>query len=300
MESKSRIIQGLMRIEKISDDELYSLIKFDLENGINLFDLSDIYGLGECERKVGRVLKAHPELREQMIIQTKCGIVKEEDGGQYYDLSFEHITSSVDKSLERLGIEYVDILLLHRPDIFLDSGEIARALASLLKDGKVRHFGVSNFPHETMKYVSDQTNIPININQLQLGLGHLDMVNEVLNVNFKSQYSPHSTELYFYMRRHGFKIQAWSPFQTGDFKGCIFDEDKYPELNWVMGEIAAKYGVSKCAVATAFVLKLGKNIDLVTGSTKIEHVKEALDGTKIELTKAEWYRLFRTAGNLLP
>ena len=184
MQVESKIIQGLMRLSDLSVDDLYKLIRFDLDNGVKYFDISDIYLDGEAEKKLGEVLLKHPELRKEMFIQTKCGICKDrKDDIVFYDLSYEHILESVDKSLERMNLDYIDSLLLHRPDIFIEAHEVARAFATLSQQGKVRHFGVSNFPHEIMKYLYDHTNIPMEINQLQLGLGHLSLVNEVFDID---------------------------------------------------------------------------------------------------------------------
>ena len=302
MQIESRIIQGLMRLRDLTEDDLYKLIRFDLDNGVKYFDISDIYLDGEAERKLGAVLKSHPELREKMFIQTKCGIVKERDEDiSYYDLSYEHIIEAVNASLERLGIKYVDSLLLHRPDIFIEAHQVARAFATLSQEGKVLHFGVSNFPHEIMKYLYDHTNIPMEINQLQLGLGHLSLLNEVFNVNMEnSEGVERAGELFFFIKRHGIVLQCWSPYQVGFFGGSIFKDPKFKEANDYMSELGKKYNVSKCAIATAFLLNLGDNIQVITGSTNIDHVKETIEGTKITLTKAEWYTLYRKAGNILP
>ena len=300
--SRSSIIQGLMRLRDLSVDDLYYLIKFDLENGIDYFDVADIYSDGECERKLGEVLKNHPRLREDMFIQTKVGLVKDRKNNvSYYDLSYEHIMEAVEASLKRLNVTYLDSLLLHRPDIFLDAREVARAFSTLKQTGKVHHFGVSNFPHEALKFLKDQTNIPIEINQLQFGLGHLDLVREVLNLNVNNEEgSEHTGELYFYMKRYGIKLQAWSPFQYGMFAGNIFKDEKFKEMNDYLEELANKYKTTKCAIATAFILMLDKNNQVITGSVNKTHIEEALDGTRVKITKAEWYTLYRKTGNLLP
>ena len=297
----SKIIQGLMRLDNLTADDLYNLITFDLSNGINYFDISDIYMNGEAEIKLGQVFKKHPDLREKMYIQTKCGIVKEGDA-TYYDLSYEHIVNSVENSLKRMNIDYIDALLLHRPDIFLNAGEVAQAFAFLSQQGKVKKFGVSNFPHEIMKYLYDNTNIPIDINQLQLGLGHMNLIREVFNVNMDNKEGvEHTGELFFYMKRYGITLQCWSPYQVGFFGGSIFNSDLMKEVSLYCDELANKYKVSKCAIATAFLLKLDdEHIQVITGSTNPEHVKESVDGTKINLTKAEWYTLYKKAGNFLP
>lgn len=296
------IIQGLMRLKGMTKDELYELIKYDIDHGIHFFDISDIYNDGECESLLGEVLLEHPELREQMIIQTKCGIVKDRENDiVYYDLSYEHIIESVNASLKRMNIKYIDNFLLHRPDIFFNAEHVARAFATLSQEGKVLSFGVSNFPHETLKYLKDHTNIPITVNQLQLGLGHLDLVREVLNTNVNNEEgTEHTGELFFYMKRYNIVLQCWSPYQYGFFGGSIFTEPKMKECNEYMEVLAKKYNTSKCAIATAFLLALGNEIQVITGSTDIKHIQESIDGTKVKLTKAEWYTLYRKTGNLLP
>ena len=300
--NSSPIIQGLMRLKGLSLDELYNLIKYDLDHGVNFFDVSDIYNDGESERLIGEVLTAHPELREKMFIQTKCGIVKDRENDiTYFDLSYKHIIESVDASLKRMNLKYIDSLLLHRPDIFFDAEQVARAFATLSQQGKVLSFGVSNFPHEALKYLKDHTNIPITTNQLQLGLGHLDLVREVLNLNMNNEEgTEHTGELFFYMKRYNITLQCWSPYQVGFFGGSIFTDPSMKELNEYLDVLAKKYNVSKCAIATSFLLTLGNGIQVITGSTNIRHVQESIDGIKIKLSKAEWYTLYRKSGNLLP
>lgn len=300
--NSSPIIQGLMRLKGLSVDELYNLIKYDLDHGVNFFDVSDIYSDGESERLIGEVLTAHPELREKMFIQTKCGIVKDRENDiTYFDLSYKHIIESVDASLKRMNLKYIDSLLLHRPDIFFDAEQVARAFATLSQQGKVLSFGVSNFPHEALKYLKDHTNIPITTNQLQLGLGHLDLVREVLNLNMNNEEgTEHTGELFFYMKRYNITLQCWSPYQVGFFGGSIFKDPSMKELNEYLDVLAKKYNVSKCAIATSFLLTLGNGIQVITGSTNIRHVQESIDGIKIKLSKAEWYTLYRKSGNLLP
>lgn len=296
------IIQGLMHLEKLSKEDLYALIKYDLEHGVKYFDISDVYGDGQSEELLGQVLTEHPELREQMFIQTKCGIVRDRANDiMYLDLSYEHILESVEGSLKRMNIKYIDQLLLHRPDIFFNAHEVARAFATLSQQGKVLSFGVSNFPHEGLKYLKDHTNIPITVNQLQLGLGHLDLVREVLNTNMNNEEgTEHTGELFFYMKRYNIGLQCWSPFQHGFFEGNIFNDPKMKECNEYLELLGKKYGVSKCAIATSFLLVLGNDVQVITGSTNIKHVQEAIDGSKIRITKQEWYTLYRKSGNLLP
>lgn len=296
------IIQGLMRLKGLSTEDLYNLITYDIEHGVNFFDISDIYNDGESEKLLGEVLKEYPELREKMFIQTKCGIVKDRENDiTYFDLSYKHIIESVNASLKRMNLKYIDSLLLHRPDIFFDAEQVARAFATLSQEGKVLSFGVSNFPHEALKYLKDHTNIPITTNQLQFGLGHLDLVREVLNLNMNNEEgTEHTGELFFYMKRYNITLQCWSPYQVGFFNGTIFNDPNYKELNDYLEVLGEKYGVSKCAIATSFLLTLGNGIQVITGSTNTKHVQESIDGMKIKLTKPEWYTLYRKSGNLLP
>jgi predicted oxidoreductase len=183
----------------------------------------------------------------------------------------------------------------------MNAHEVAQAISELKISGKVKHFGVSNFPHEMVKYLYDQTNIPIEINQLQLGLGHLDLVREVLNCNMNNNEGcEHTGELFFYMKRYNISLQCWSPFQIDFFEGSIFTDERYKKTNEVLDRLANKYHASKCAIATAFLLNLGDNIQVITGSTDPKHVQETIDGKEIILTKPEWYELYRSTGNMLP
>ncbi len=292
----SRIIQGLMRSLSLSDDELYELIKFDLESGINTFDLADIYSKGEVEKQFGRILSSHKELREKMFIQTKCSIVL---GDTYYDLSYDHIMSSVKESLERMNIKYIDSLLLHRPDILMDKDEVKKAFIELKEKGLVKHFGVSNFSKEAIEYL----NLPeyIEYNQVQLGLGQMRLIDEVLNFNMNNDEGvSHTNDTLFYLKRKNMKIQVWSPLLVGYFEGSIFDESKYPTLNRKLEELSSKYKVSKASIAINFLLMLDKDLNVVIGSMNKDHIKEALDGEEFTMSKEDWYSLYKSTGHMLP
>lgn len=285
-----------MRSTSLSDEELYELIKYDLDSGITIFDLADIYGNGEVELKLGRILKEHKELRDKMFIQTKCSIVL---GDTYYDLSYDHIIESVKLSLSRLNIEYLDSLLLHRPDILMDKDEIKRAFDYLKQNGLVKHFGVSNFSKEVIKYL-DMDNY-IEYNQIQLGLGQMRLIEEVLNFNMNNdEGSSHTNDTLFYLKKKGIKIQAWSPLIAGYFEGSIFDNNKYLELNRKLDELAYKYNVSKSSIAINFLLMLDKDLNVIIGSMNMEHIKEALDAEAFKLSKEDWYSLYKSTGKMLP
>lgn len=297
---KSRIIQGLMRISSLSEEELFDLIKFDLENGIYFFDIADCYDNGNAEAKLGRVLETHPELRNEMFIQTKGAIRSGEKGG-YYDFGYEHIKEALDASLKRMKIDYVDSYLFHRPDIFMDAEDIAKAIDEAYKENKIKHFGVSNCSKEMIKYLSSSLKQEIEYNQIQLGLGHMPLIEECFNFNMSNKEGNSRTEdTYFYMKRKGIKLQAWSPFLVNFFEGSLFDENRYPDINRALNEMKDKYHTSKCAIATAFILMLSKDITVITGSLNKEHIKECLDGEDIKLSKEDWYYLYKSSGRTLP
>ncbi len=297
---KARIILGLMRIENLTTKELSMLIHDCLSLGINHFDISDIYLNHKAEEKLGQVLKEEPQLRKEMFIQTKCGIVRDVPKKTWMDLSYSHIKEACYASLKRMNLSYLDCLLLHRVDIFMDAKEISRALSELHEEGKVMHFGVSNMDRDMIEYLSEEVTLPLELNQLQVSLGQLALVSETFNVNFPQQNPNLSNGLFFYMKRKHMKLQCWSPYQYGFFSGSIFDSEKFPELNMKLDELAKKYDSTKCGIATAFLCMLTDECEVITGSTNIEHIKESLDGSRIRLSRQDWYDLYCSTGNLLP
>lgn len=298
---KSRIIQGLMRINEMSVEEVKSLIEFDLEHGINFFDTSNIYGNGVSESKIGDVLRLDPSLRSKMIIQSKCGIYVDESNQSYYDLSKETIIKSCNETLKRLNTTYLDYFLLHRPDIFLDNKEVAEAFNILYKEGKVHHFGVSNFSKELIDYLEEEVIEKIEVNQLQLGLGHTLLLSDVFNYNtafYKN--NSFAGDMFFYLKKKNINLQCWSPYQYGMFEGNILNNDKFKETNLLLEQLASKYQVNKSSICLSFLLMLGENVSVVIGTTNKQHIIDSIDALKVKLTKVEWYNLYRSANNLLP
>ena len=298
---KSRIIQGLMRINEMSVEEVKSLIVFDLEHGINFFDTSNIYGRGISESKIGDVLRLDPSLRSKMIIQSKCGIYVDESNQSYYDLSKETIIKSCNDTLKRLNTTYLDYFLLHRPDIFLDNKEVAEAFNILYKEGKVHHFGVSNFSKELIDYLEEEVIEKIEVNQLQLGLGHTLLLSDVFNYNtafYKN--NSFAGDMFFYLKKKNINLQCWSPYQYGMFEGNILNNDKFKETNLLLEQLASKYQVNKSSICLSFLLMLGENVSVVIGTTNKQHIIDSIDALKVKLTKTEWYNLYRSANNLLP
>ena len=293
----SNIVMGCMRIASLSKDDLNKLILGNLEMGINFFDHADIYGRGMCEQKFGEAVDLHSSVREKMIIQTKCAI-----RGGWFDFSKEHILNSVEASLKRLNTDYLDVLLLHRPDTLMEPEEVAEAFTALYEAGKVRAFGISNQNTMQVALLQKYVPYPLGINQLQFGLGHSALVDEGLAANMKIDQSTIRTDGFLdYARLNDITIQAWSPFQFGYFEGLIFgNTEKYGKLNQKIDELAEKYGVANTAIATAWITRHPANIQVIAGSTKLSRMKDVVDGSELPLTKQEWYQLYTAAGNMLP
>ena len=232
-----------------------------------------------------------------MFIQTKCAI----HNGQY-DFSKEHIIRSVEGSLSRLGVDYVDLLLLHRPDTLMEPGEVAEAFDTLESSGKVRQFGVSNHNPMQIELLKTAVRQPLVVNQLQFSVTEAGMVTSGMNVNMKNAESQmHDGGLLEYSRIKKMTIQAWSPFQYGFFEGVfIGNEEKYPELNAILNELADKYNVSPSGIATAWILRHPAGIQMIAGSTSRKHMQEIIDGSHVTLTREEWYRLYLAGDHILP
>lgn len=292
----SRIALGCMRMDKMSVQEAGKLVNIALEQGITLFDHADIYGGGRSEEIFGQVLMANKGMRERMRIQTKCGI---RDG--YYDSSAAHILSSVEDSLKRLQIDCIDLLLLHRPDALMDVDEVAEALHLLERRGMVRQFGVSNFNASQLELLQSACKEPFLVNQMQFGLMHAGMVSQGIAANTALDGAVgREMAVMDYCRQHGITLQAWSPLQYGFFEGTFIDNDKFPELNQKLEEIAEKCGVTKAAVAIAWILRHPAKIQVIVGTMNSDHLKEICKASEVYLGRKEWYELYKAAGNELP
>jgi predicted oxidoreductase len=295
----SNIILGSMRLTQLSLTEIEALIKTALEEGINFFDHADIYGSGECETLFSDAIQMNPSIREKMIIQSKCGIRPKE---KMYDFSKEHIISSTEQILKRLKTDYLDILLLHRPDALMEPPEVAEAFEQLHSSGKVKYFGVSN--HNPLQIQLLQKYIPqkIVVNQLQFSLVHTPIIDSgiALNMNIDQAISRDSNVL-DYCRLNDITIQAWSPFQKGFFEGTFLgDYENYEEMNDFIKELAKKYEVTDTAIATAWITRHPANIQVILGTTNKDRLKDASKGSELPLTRKEWYDLYRLAGNMIP
>ena len=292
----SEISLGCMRIAEMSHQEIATLIHTALDAGIDFFDHADIYGGGQSEERFSAALDMNPALRERMFLQTKCGI---RQGS--FDFSKEHILNAVDGSLKRLRTDYVDVLLLHRPDALVEPEEVAEAFTILERSGKVRHFGVSNQNPMQIELLRKFVKQPILFNQLQFSITNTGMIDAGINVNMEIDPTiDRDGSILDYCRLHEITIQPWSPFQYGFFEGVFLDNDKFPELNRAIDALAAAKGVTNSAIAIAWILRHPAKMQPIVGTTRPERVKEICKASDITLTRQEWYEIYRAAGNKLP
>jgi len=296
------VVLGLMRITDKSDDEIRELVTTARDAGIDFFDHADIYGshIHQCEERFAEAMQLTPSQRAEITIQTKAGIVKE---GPYFDFSYERIVGQVEGSLRALRTDYIDILLLHRPDALVEPDEVARAFDELEAAGKVRAFGVSNHTPGQIDLLRSAVRQPLVANQLQLSITHAPIIAQGVAANMQGTDQSVTLDgggIVDYCRLHGITIQAWSPFQAGFFNGVFLGSPEYAELNAVIDRLAAQYDVPPIAIATAWITRHPAKMQVVLGTTTPERVSAAAQGSDIPLTRAEWYELFRAAGYRVP
>ncbi|VOM86370.1 aldo/keto reductase family oxidoreductase [Streptococcus pneumoniae] len=295
----SEIVLGMMRIKDKSVKEVEELVETALSVGINAFDLADIYGRGRCEELLGLVLKNRPDLREKMWIQSKCGIRIEEF--TYFDFSKDYIIKSVDGILQRLKIDHLDSLLLHRPDALMESDQVAEAFDLLYKQGKVRDFGVSNQNPMMMELLKKDVKQPLAVNQLQLSAAFTPGFESAFHVNMEdSQAAMRDGSIFEYCKLHDVVIQAWSVLRFGYFKGNFVGNEKFQALNQVLDRLAIKYGVTSSTIAISWILRYPAKMQAVVGTTNPKHLREVSQAANFSLTRKEWYEIYLAAGNNLP
>jgi predicted oxidoreductase len=292
----SEISLGCMRISEMSDAEISHLINTAMEGGITFFDHADIYGGGQSEARFAEALGMNPTLRETMHIQSKCGIRK-----GMFDFSKEHILAAVDGSLKRLQTDYLDVLLLHRPDALVEPEEVAEAFTILESSGKVRHFGVSNQNPMQIELLKKFVTQPLVFNQLQLSITNTGMIDAGINVNMEIDQSiDRDGSILDYCRLHDITVQPWSPFQFGFFEGVFLDNPKFPELNAKIDQLAAAYGVANTAIAIAWLLRHPAKMQPIIGTTNADRVHDICKASDVTLSRQEWYEIYLAAGNKLP
>ena len=295
----SAIIQGCMRMPSLSKEEAAKVIKTAYECGINFFDHATCYGAGDAEVRFAQAFPLTGLKREDIYIQSKTGIYPDR---QEFDWTKEAILSAVDGILSRLQVDYLDTLLLHRPDLLFDPEEVAEAFDKLESDGKVRHFGVSNLMPMQIELLKKCVKQPLVINQVQLSLEQSQLIDQELYMNNKT------TDMSFmrdgsaldYCRLKDITIQAWSPLQVGMFKGTFIDNPEFPALNKALEELADREGVSKTAIAIAWILRHPAKMQAIIGTMNPEHIKDVCDATKVNLSHHDWYELYLASGKFLP
>ena len=284
---------GCMRMSRLQAAEAERFVQTAMELGMNFFDHADIYGGGECESIFG---KAYTGPRDKIFLQSKCGIRK----GRY-DFSKEHILAAVDGSLSRLNTEYLDVLLLHRPDMLVEPEEVAEAFQLLQMSGKVRHFGVSNQNPRQMQLLQKYVRQPFVANQLQLGLGHTQMVTQGTHVNMSDDAAvDRDGGALDFCRLHGITVQPWSPFQHGFFRGPFVGDRHFKELNDKLDELAQKYAADSTAIALAWLLRHPAKMQPVIGTMNLGRLASCAKAAEITLSREDWYALWLSAGNTLP
>ena len=295
----SRIILGCMRMPALSVQEAAAMIRTAAEEGVNFFDHATCYGDGEAEARFGDALPLSGLKREDIFIQSKCGLHFDR---QEFDWSRDDIIASAEESLRRLKADYLDVLLLHRPDLLFDPAEVAEAFDRLAGSGKVRHFGVSNVTPGQLELLRKHVRQPLVFNQLQFSLEQSQLIDGGLYLNNLTTDRSISRDngILDYCRLNDITIQAWSPLQFGMFGGCFVDHPDFPELNRALGELGEKHGVPKSAVAIAWILRHPAGMQAIAGTMNPGHLRDICAASRVRLTHREWYRLYLASGKFLP
>lgn len=267
--------------ENLKPKPLQELIESAIALGATTFDHADIYGHYTTEAQFGEIIKANPSLRNQMQLITKCGInlvCKERPDYKVksYDSSQAHIISSVERSLQNLETEFIDLLLIHRPDFLMDPLEIAEAATKLIKSGKIKAIGVSNFTPSQFDLLNSY--IPLETNQVEISLTTLD--------TFKDGTLDQAL-------KHKFRPQAWSPLSGG----ALFQNEtpQSERINELAKTLIAKYGISLDQLIYAWLRKHPSNIQIVTGTSKISRIEAAVESCKVEISSQDWYALWEAS-----
>ena len=292
----SRIGLGCMRMVALESSDAVRVIQTCLENGINFFDHADIYGGGQSEVRFAQAMKELGLDREKLVIQSKCGIRK-----GFFDFSKEHILDSVDGILSRLQIDYLDLLALHRPDALMEAEEVAEAFRTLRESGKVRHFGVSNQNRYQMELLQSYLDEPLVVNQLQLSPAHTPMIDSGFHVNMKDDAATmRDGGILEYCQLKQVTPQAWSPFLISLQEGIFAGHPDYEELNATILHYAEDYGVAAEAIVVAWILRHPAKIQTIVGSMNPGRLTKIVQAFDVQLTREQWYHIYRSAGNILP
>jgi predicted oxidoreductase len=311
----SQIIYGCMQIGGSWDEQplstetrkqAVSIIRTALDEGINFFDHADIYCYGKSEQAFASIWESAPNLRGSIVLQSKCGIRfggdPDEGSPHRFDFSYEHILRSVEGILERLKTDYLDILLLHRPDPLVEPEEVAKAFDELHQSGKVRYFGVSNHTPSQISLLKRFLNQPLVANQVELNVIHSHLLDAGVVFNQdKPSYPVRGEGAFEYCREHDISVQAWSPLALGAVTGKIIDpaDDRLASVARLVRALAEQKRVSPEAILIAWLLRIPGNIQPVIGTTNLERIRASCQGLSVTLSREEWYLLF-TAGRGAP
>jgi predicted oxidoreductase len=286
----SRIAFGLSKVN-LGQSGVH-LINVAIERGINLFDHADVYG----EEPFGRILKRSPGIRDKIVIQTKCGLgVTPNEQTLLVDSSRDYIIQAAERSLSRFGISYIDILLLHWPDLLMEPEEVARAFQSLRRDGKVRYFGVSNHTPAQIELLSAYVDQPLVVNQVYLALENSYLIAKSTATMWDPPCHSHNYSgadcMIDYCRLHNIQIQAWSPLKGKLLNPSDEVGEKMKHGARVLAAVAKQKGVAPAAVALAWLLRHPANIIPITMSNNAEHLVDSCAADGVVLSREEWYEL---------
>ncbi len=297
--NSSRIVLGCMRMPALTKEDAAKMIDTAHDLGINYVDHATCYGGGEAEIRFSDALKLSGVSRDELIVQSKCGLRFE---NSTFDWSKEYILASVDGILERLKMDYIDVLLLHRPDLLFEPEEVAEAFDELEGKGKVRFFGVSNTMPMQIELLKRYVKQPLKINQLQLSLEQSQLIDQGLYMNNKTTDMSvmRDDSTLDYCRLNNITIQAWSPLQYGMFGGMFIDNPQFPKMNEVLAELAEKYNVTKAAIAIAWILRHPAKMQVISGTMNPVHLAEMAKACNISLSREDWYKLYLSSGKFLP
>lgn len=277
-----------------------NVVERALAHGINFFDHADIYCRGKSERVFADALRELGVKRESIILQSKCGIrfadTPAPGAPARFDFSYEHIMQSVQGSLKRLQTDYLDILLLHRPDALVEPAEVARAFDELQQRGMVRHFGVSNHTWAQIELLKKFVAQPLVVNQVEINLLHTDLIDDGLFFNTAPRAYSGIGGTLDYCRAHDMLIQAWAPVAGGALTNPAPNADaRTRAIAALIADIAHARNTTREAIALAWLLKHPAPIQPILGTTKPERVTDSCRADEITLTREEWYLLLETA-----
>lgn len=292
----SQLALGCMRMNGLTADAAASVIAAAVDNGVDFFDHADIYGGGKSEEVFAAGIKQAGIPRDRIFLQTKCAIRQ-----GYYDFSKAHILASVEGSLRRLGTDYVDVLLLHRPDALMEPEEVAEAFDRLHQAGKVRFFGVSNHNPMQMELLAKYLHQPIVADQLQFSPVHTGMIDCGIHVNMKTEHSVlHDGLVLDYCRLKDITIQPWSPFQHGMIEGVFLTNPAYEPVNQVLRRMAQEKGITDSAMVIAWILRHPAKMQPIVGTMNPQRIRELCRAFEVTVSREEWYEVYRAAGNSIP